>query len=100
MCRKLPRPPAIFAPLRLFGSRPVSTRPLPCMFDWPAKMKTFSLPLPGRGFTVCQRGEAEVLGALFASPTYRAVIPRQPGARLLVVRLAWNDPFKGLALTK
>ena len=68
MLRRLPRPPANEVSEKLLGLRPSSTRPLPCMFDCPARMKTFTLPLPGGGLTVWNKDGVGPLGAFVAFP--------------------------------
>ena len=39
---------------------------------------------------------AEVLAALFAFPAYWAVMAWVPTTKLLLVKLAWNEPFNAL----
>ena len=50
----------------------------------------------GSRLVISMARAADVLVALVALPAYWAVMLCDPMARLLVVRLAWNDPFKAL----
>ena len=46
------------------------------------------------GFAIWMGMTAETLGSFAVLPAYRAVMECVPRARLVVVRLAWNEPFK------